>query len=222
MKGFFYRLPRNIIGIFAPKNIIWHLVAIASTYIIVVSDFDWFWFVNIQSDGLRAFLFPSVVIGALIPIVIPFGLLAIGYIRKSKSIYEGKKIINVAYAIGQAALLGSIISSLYKAFTGRVQPDFGNLIVDTSHSFQFGLWNHGIFWGWPSSHTTIAFAMAIALWMLFPRKKIMKVLVLIYALYIGFGVSIGIHWFSEFVAGAIIGSVIGAVVGRCFKERGVK
>lgn len=222
MKGFLYKLPRNIIRIFAPKNIIWHLVAIASTYIIVISDFDWFWFVNIQGDSLGAILFPSVIIGAIVPILIPLGMLAIGHIRKSKSIYEGKKIINVAYAIGQAALLGSIISSLYKAFTGRVQPDFNNLIVDTSHNFQFGLWNHGIFWGWPSSHTTIAFAMAIALWMLFPRKKIMEVLVLIYALYIGFGVSIGIHWFSEFVAGAIIGSVIGVVVGKCFKERGVK
>lgn len=183
MKGFFYKLPKNIIRIFAPKNIIWHLVAIAFTYIIVVSNFDWFWFVSIQQkDNLNTFLFPSVIIGAIVPIIIPLGMLAIGYIRKNKSIYEGKKIINVAYATGQAALLGSIISSLYKAFTGRVQPDFNNLIVDTSHNFQFGLWNHGIFWGWPSSHTTIAFAMAIALWILFPRKKIMKFLVLIYAL----------------------------------------
>jgi uncharacterized protein YcfJ len=27
-----------------------------------------------------------------------------------------------------------------------------------------------------------------------------------------------IHWFSDFVAGAIIGSVIGAVVGKSFGE----
>jgi membrane-associated phospholipid phosphatase len=28
-----------------------------------------------------------------------------------------------------------------------------------------------------------------------------------------------IHWFSDFVAGAIIGSVIGAVVGRSFDSQ---
>jgi hypothetical protein len=39
---------------------------------------------------------------------------------------------------------------------------------------------------------------------------------LLYAFYIGLGVSVTIHWFSEFVAGAIIGSVIGTVVGRSF------
>ena len=43
--------------------------------------------------------------------------------------------------------------------------------------------------------------------------------VLLYAFYVGLGVSVTIHWFSEFVAGAIIGSVIGAVVGRGFKTR---
>jgi membrane-associated phospholipid phosphatase len=37
-----------------------------------------------------------------------------------------------------------------------------------------------------------------------------------YALYIGLGVSMTIHWFSDFAAGAIIGSAIGAVVGKSF------
>jgi len=39
-----------------------------------------------------------------------------------------------------------------------------------------------------------------------------------YAFYVGVDVSISIHWFSEFVAGAIIGSLIGAVVGKSFKQ----
>jgi F0F1-type ATP synthase assembly protein I len=41
---------------------------------------------------------------------------------------------------------------------------------------------------------------------------------LLYAFYIGLGVSVTIHWLSEFVAGAIIGSVIGMTVGRSFKR----
>ena len=39
---------------------------------------------------------------------------------------------------------------------------------------------------------------------------------ILYAFYVGIGVSMTIHWFSDFAAGAIIGSVIGAVVGKCF------
>jgi uncharacterized protein YcfJ len=41
---------------------------------------------------------------------------------------------------------------------------------------------------------------------------------LVYALYIGLGVSMTIHWCSDFVAGTILGSVIGVVVGRCFGQ----
>jgi hypothetical protein len=37
-----------------------------------------------------------------------------------------------------------------------------------------------------------------------------------YALYVGIGVSMAIHWLSNFVAGAILGTVIGGVVGESF------
>ena len=90
-------------------------------------------------------------------------------------------------------------------------------LVDSSHGFQFGLLKGGIFWGWPSSHTTVTFAMTLCLITLYPKNKIFVFFALLYALYIGLGVSVTIHWFSEFVAGAIIGSVIGTVVGRSFR-----
>ena len=37
-----------------------------------------------------------------------------------------------------------------------------------------------------------------------------------YAFCVGIGVSMTIHWFSDFSAGAIIGTVIDVVVGKCF------
>jgi hypothetical protein len=43
---------------------------------------------------------------------------------------------------------------------------------------------------------------------------------LLYACYVGLGVSMTIHWFSDFVAGAIIGSVVGEVVGKSFGSAG--
>jgi membrane-associated phospholipid phosphatase len=59
--------------------------------------------------------------------------------------------------------------------------------------------------------------MAFTLITLFPKNKMLKILAFIYALYIGIGVSMSIHWFSEFVAGALIGALIGITTGKLFK-----
>ena len=127
-------------------------------------------------------------------------------------------------AVGQSAILGLLISGFYKAFTGRIQPPghslmaiSSNNLVDISRDFQFGFLRHGVYWGWPSTHATLAFAISAAFWTLFPENKIIRFLALIYAFYVGIGVAItSIHWFSEFVAGAIIGSVIGITVGKSY------
>jgi hypothetical protein len=55
--------------------------------------------------------------------------------------------------------------------------------------------------------------------MLYPKSKVIVFGALVYAFYVGFAVSVTIHWFSEFAAGAIIGSVIGMTVGRSFRTQ---
>jgi membrane-associated phospholipid phosphatase len=88
--------------------------------------------------------------------------------------------------------------------------------ADMSHIFQFGFLRGGVFWGWPSSHTTIAFAMAVTILMLLPKQRWVGCVAMAYAFYVGIGVSMTIHWFSDFAAGAIIGSAIGPWWGRAF------
>ena len=88
--------------------------------------------------------------------------------------------------------------------------------TDLSHVFRFGFLRGGVFWGWPSSHTTIAFAMATTIFVFLPRQRVIGIVAIIYAFYVGLGVSVTIHWFSDFIAGAIIGTVIGIVVGNSF------
>jgi membrane-associated phospholipid phosphatase len=215
MPGFLYKLPQNFAQCFKGHNLLWHFLAIALTYIIVTSNFDWYYFISAQKPLLRTFLFPAIRLGMILPVVVPLLLLAIGILRKNL------KIKNTAFALGQAAMLGLGISSFYKALTDRIPPPhfFGQGVpVNTSHGFQFGFLRGGMFWGWPSSHTTVAFAMAVALWELYPENKLVRYAALLYAFYVGIGVSIRIHWFSEFIAGAIIGSVIGAVVGKSFQH----
>lgn len=217
----FYKFPKNILKCFSGFNIVWHLLAIALTYIIVTTDFDWRYYIFMRTLSWDVLFFPAIILGGILPILFPLGLLIWGKIKNSA------RIINTGFAVAQAAIGGLIISSFYKAFTGRIPPPESfqqmagvrNVLGDISHGFQFGLGRGGVFWGWPSTHTTIAFAMALTIWKLFPENKIIKYLAIAYAFYVGIGISFTIHWFSEFVAGAIIGAVIGTVIGRSFKNR---
>ena len=217
--NFFHKILKNAVKIFSGWNLLWQALAILLTWGIVSADLDWKWFVYFRFVP-RWFLFPAVIAGMLLPIVLPFILFAVGRIKKDA------KFLNTTFALGQSALLGYLLSIFYKIFTGRIPPEFsvqGSSVVknltDISHGFRFGFLRGGIFWGWPSSHTTVAFAMAITLLMLYPKNKVVKILAIIYALYIGFAVSVSIHWFSEFAAGIIFGTVVGMVVGKIFYKR---
>ncbi len=229
MAPLFYNFWKNIAECFSLKNLKYHVLAVVLTYIIVSYGLDWKYFNFFAGSTLSYVLFSSAIVGGLLPIFLPIIILLYGKIRKNIS------ILNTGFALGQSAILGYLISSFYKVWSGRAAPplnhldnkflDFTNLnkigsvLPDTSRIFHLGFWGNGIFWGWPSSHTTVAFAMAFAIWTLFPKNKTVRALALIYALYIGFGVSMTIHWFSDFAAGAIIGTLIGVIVGRSFKKR---
>ncbi|MFZ0828873.1 MAG: phosphatase PAP2 family protein [Verrucomicrobiia bacterium] len=214
MKQFLTALPRNLIGCFRGRNLVCHVIAILLTVILVTSGFDWHYYLATHDPMLRSWIWPAVGIGGLLPIVLPLFLIVVGFI------IQNSRAIQTGWAVGQAALLGSLISSAYKAFTGRVHPAHvaGE---DISHVFRFGVLRGGIFWGWPSSHTTIAFAMAVTIFTLCPKQRWLGWVAILYAFYVGIGVSMTIHWFSDFAAGAIIGSIIGAVVGKSFFRQSV-
>jgi hypothetical protein len=220
MPTLFHRLPRNIISIFSGRNLIWHALAIGLTVGIVTSGGDRAYYLATRRVIFFWLAMPAIGFGTLLPLLIPLGLLVAGGIEKKR------RLITTGWAVGQAALLGWMVASAYKAFTGRMHPPMdwrggaaaaANLI-DTSHGFRFGFMRGGVFWGWPSGHTTVAFATMVCLVTLYPKNKPLVIGALLYAFYVGLSVSVSIHWLSEFVAGAIIGSVIGTVVGRSFKS----
>lgn len=219
MKKILSRPFKNLIRIFSGRNLLWHLLAIVLTFLIVETGFDWKFFVYVSGVSWRTWFFPALTFGGTLPLFIPISLLLASLILKIKT------ALKIGLAETEAVILGLFIAGVYKAFTGRIQPpghfqsgafDAGKL-ADTSHQFQFGFLRHGVFWGWPSSHTTLAFAMAAVFWVALPKNKIVRTIALTYALYIGIGVTAtSIHWFSEFIAGAVIGSIIGFVVGRSY------
>ncbi len=154
---------------------------------------------------------PAVHIGGPLPFFLPLALLALGILAGST------RTRRVGWAVAQAEVMGLLISSGYKALTCRAHPAHV-VAADLSRVFKFGFLRGGVFWGWPSSHTTIAFAMAVTIFTLFPKQRWAGCVALAYALYVGVGVSMTIHWFSDFVAGALIGTAVGLVVGRRFSQ----
>jgi membrane-associated phospholipid phosphatase len=210
-RDFLFTLPRNILRSFWRRNLLWHILAICATLFIVSSGFDWMYFE--ATRPFAGYLFSAVIWGWRVPIVFPIVLYVVGYVWKNE------RAIYSAYSTAQADIIGLLISSFYKAFTGRPSPRHSaSTLIDTSREFHFGFLKGGVFFGWPSSHTTVSFAMAAVIWTLYP-SKVVRCVALLYALYIGAGVSMTIHWFSDFIAGAIIGTVIGITVGNVFKER---
>ena len=83
MKQFLLTLPGNLIGCFKGWKLVWHFVAILLTFILVMSDFDWRYFLATRSAELRAWMWPAVVIGMFLPIYLPLLLLAIGFLARS-------------------------------------------------------------------------------------------------------------------------------------------
>jgi membrane-associated phospholipid phosphatase len=221
MPELFHRLPQNVLRIFSGRNLWWHALAIVLTLVIVTSGLDWSYYQATRGRVFFRLAWPAVALGGLVP------LFGIGILLIAGLAAKSRRLMTAAWALGQAALLGYLIASVYKAFTGRLPPPpfrsgpGAARLPDPSHGFQLGFLKGGIFWGWPSSHTTIAFAMAACLIALHPRNKLLVCLALLYAFSVGLGVSVTIHWLSEFVAGAIIGSVIGTTVGRSFYPRPV-
>jgi membrane-associated phospholipid phosphatase len=222
MPDLLHRLPRNALASFTGRNLLWHALAIGLTIAIVMSGLDWSYYLATRGKAIQSLVRPAIILGTFVPVLGILLILMIGEVCKNR------RLITTAWALGQAALLGYLISCCYKAFTGRLPPPFHGFrmsamnegsLVDSSHGFQFGFLKSGIFWGWPSSHTTVAFAMAACLIALYPKNRQLIFLASFYALYIGWSVSVSIHWLSEFVAGAIIGSVIGTVVGKSFRAK---
>lgn len=210
---FVYKFFQNIVSLYKGRNLLWQISFIVVTYILVISGFDWYYYQSTNTEIIHLLSFPAVILGFFVPIFLPICMLLYSLFIKNK------RNLNTAYAIIQSAFLGFIISSSYKVFTGRVGLPHILNNINTSEIFQFGFYRGGAFQGWPSSHTTVAFAMAMTLYTLYPENKLIKYGFIVYAIYIGLGVSTTIHWFSDFVAGAILGTIIGVTVGKSFLER---
>ncbi len=161
----FYKLPKNLVRCFSGYNFSWQILAMVLTYILAVTGFDWAYFQFFRHTFLYTFSFSAAVLGSILPILVPGFLFIDGRIKKDP------EKLNAAFALGQAAILASFVSSFYKALTGRMYPPQFLDSIDISKVFRFGFLRGGVFWGLPSSHSAIAFATAVAFIMRYPKNK---------------------------------------------------
>lgn len=199
---------RSIANVFKGKNICWHFLAYVITYILVIEGFDWWFFGATRGELANILGWSAGLTGFIVPLLIPLVLYIVGRIVGSKNLKDS------ALGVVKAGMVAIAVIAIYKAFTGRIQPEFLTFVAttDISNQFNFGFMRHGIFWGWPSSHTGTAFAMSTYLTLWYREKKWIGVLVIAYAIFIGVGAAVSFHWFSDVIAGVIIGSLAGFVV----------
>ncbi len=214
-KNLFYKFGASIGDCFRGRNIVWQILAVVSTAILAFSGFDYAYLNYWNHNPFSSYLFSAALVGLVVPVFLPVYLLLRGWLLKNPLSSK------LGYALAQGALSGWLLSAFYKSLTGRSFPFESISAVSSSaavQSFRIGFWRGGIFFGWPSSHTSVAFAMAAVVWQLFPENKLVKGAALAYALFIGIGVSATIHWFSDFTAGIIFGTIVGTAVGRAYKN----
>ncbi len=214
MKKTFTTLYTAVISLYRGRNLIWQFVGIIAVLILVFSGMDWWYFTNLRNTAFYNYFILAGLLGFIIPVIQVLGLWIIGKMTKNN------RLSTAGTVSLYAGVLGWCVSSTYKFFTGRIHPphihgfdivNIGNL-PDTTHIWNFGFGSGGIFWGWPSSHTTVAFAMMVALALYYREKKWIGILAIIYASYVAIGASIGFHWLSDVVFGIILGSMIGISV----------
>jgi membrane-associated phospholipid phosphatase len=125
-------------------------------------------------------------------------------------IKKSKPILKQFYTLAVVLILVAIFSQGLKALIFRERPFITHPSIeklsDAGNS------------SFPSGHTLEAFAVATALSLLFPRKK-MVIPVYTWATLVAYSrMALGVHYPSDILAGIIIGTFIGWIVPWIFKR----
>ncbi len=216
----FGNLGNNIVNSFKGGNLYLQVAGIASTVLIVTTNTDYhvhkFFY---EHEGFGEAAMPVIRAGMFIPFVTGGSLYAYGKLGKDD------RAVAASFAVLQSSLIAFLYNSLLKAVTGRPNPDWqhNSDMKALSKTFRFGFMRGGIFWGWPSGHTSSTMAVVSALTSFYSEKTWLKVAGYSLVAYMMYGVSSlhrgGMHWFSDAVAAAFMSYAIGSTVGKYYRSK---
>ncbi len=216
----FDNLGNNFLDSFKGDNLYLHLAGIASTFLLISTNTDYHvehFFNEHEQYGNAAR--PVIRIAMYFPFVIGGSLYALGKLN------HDNEAVGASFAVIQSSLMAFLYNSFLKAITGRPHPDWrnNNDMESLSKTFKFGFLRGGIFWGWPSGHTSSTMAVVSALTNFYPDKTWLKIAGYSYVAYMIFSVSSlnrgGMHWFSDAIAAAFMSYAIGSTVGKYYRSR---
>lgn len=195
--------------IFTGKNIRVHLVMILVTAACAISGIDWAYFTLMHDYAPWALLIATDIAGFFLPVF--FILLYADWHRAKHFSEENRADIR---GINMSIILAFCTALFYKAISGRSSPHERGALVDNSADFHFGFMQGEMLGGWPSSHATVAFAIASYIIAAHPNQPYVKPLMYGYSALIALGVAVGFHWLSEAISGAMLGILIGTTVAK--------
>jgi hypothetical protein len=189
------------------------------TWALIETGFDWKWRnIAYENDWLSRCGIPGLYVGYVVPGLTPI----VTYI--SGRIIKDEKLQITGLALTQSLFLTLGIQSVLKISTGRALPGIVNELDHTrssrtdDFSDEFNWFNMNFIGGWPSGHTATAFSAAATIAEIYHDNIPLKIGVYTYALLIGLGKSVSVHWASEVIAGAAIGYAIGKTVGKSYRS----
>ncbi|GHT93039.1 hypothetical protein FACS1894140_5850 [Spirochaetia bacterium] len=215
----FHNIGRNALHSFTYNYGLNFIGAGLGTWAFIEGGVDWkwnrlaydnIWLVNSGRPALEG--------GIIVPAVTPIAFYVTGRYLKNE------RLQITGLALVQTHLLTLGIQSIFKMSTGRAKP---GLVTRFDHtrscrtddfSDEFDWFNMDFVAGWPSGHTANAFAAAATIAEIYKDNLPLKIAVYSYAAFIGFGVSVTVHWASDVLAGALIGFAIGKTVGHNFSQ----
>ena len=209
----------NMLDSFKGKNIYYHLAGIASTILLVNLNVDY----NVEHyfnlhEEYGKWGHPVVFSGMFLPFIAGGSLYAYSKIKNDD------ETLGASFAVLQASMIQLIYNSALKAITGRPNPDWrhNSDMESLSKTFRFGFMRGGMFWGWPSGHTSTTMAVVSSLINYYPDKTWIKIAGYSLVAYTIFGVSSvnrgGMHWFSDAIAAAFMSYAIGSTVGKYYRK----
>jgi membrane-associated phospholipid phosphatase len=189
------------------------------TWGVVENGIDLYWRnIAYNNTPLSNLGLPALYIGFAVPAITPLAL----YIAGQNS--RNSKLQITAVALTQSLILTLAIQTPLKMITGRATPAIVNNpahkrgLPGDDFSRTFNWFNMDFINGWPSGHTANAFSAAATIAEIYKDNIWLKVGVYSYAISIGLGVSLNVHWASEVLAGALIGYAVGKTVGKIFRN----
>ncbi|MGE5621099.1 MAG: phosphatase PAP2 family protein [archaeon] len=210
----------NIVNSFKGNNIYLHLAGIASTAILVSTSSDYYFHKYFNGNEAYGRIGrPVIHIAQYFPFAVGGSLYAYGKLNSDN------QAVGASFAVLQSTALAFVYNSLLKAVTGRPHPNWREEkdMEALSKQFRFGFLRGGIFWGWPSGHTSSTMAVVSALTSFYPDKTWLKIVGYGYTAYMMFAVSSlnrgGMHWFSDAVAAAFMSYAIGSTVGKYYRSK---